>query len=113
MKFAAVRTYALALPEATEERHFEYTSFRVRGKIFVTAPPEEEHIHVFVGPEHRQAFLAMHPLFLTELSWGKKAVGLRVALATAEPAVVKQLIAFAWQAKAPKSLQARLVDPLG
>ena len=110
MKFAAVRKYALSLPEATEEPHFAYASFRVRGKIFVTAPPEEEHIHVFVGTEHRQAFLAMHPQFLTELSWGKKVIGLRVTLATADPAVVKQLIAFAWQAKAPKSL--RLVDPL-
>jgi hypothetical protein len=112
VKFPAVRKYALSLPEATEEPHFDYTSFRVRGKIFVTAPPEEEHIHVFVGPEHRQAFLAMHPQFLAELPWGKRIIGLRIALAAAEPTVVKQLISFAWLAKAPKSLHAGHGDSL-
>ncbi len=110
VKFAAVRKHALSLPEATEEPHFQYASFRVRGKIFVTAPPEETHIHVFVAEEQRKAFLAMAPQFLSELHWSKKVVGLRVALADADPAVVNQLISFAWQSKAPKSLQAQLTD---
>jgi hypothetical protein len=110
VKLAAVRKHALSLPETTEEPHFRYTSFRVRGKIFVTAPPEEEHVHVFVGEEHRRAFLAMHPEFLAELMWGKKVVGLRASLAKADPAVVKQLVSFAWRSKAPKSLQRRPFD---
>jgi YjbR len=46
MNVAQVRRYALSLPDTTEEPHFEYSSFRVRGKIFVTVPPDEEHIHV-------------------------------------------------------------------
>src|SRR6478672_5062537 len=49
MKIAAVREFALGLPEATEEPHFDFASFRVRGKIFVTVPPDETHIHVFVA----------------------------------------------------------------
>jgi len=51
----------------------------------------------------------MHPEFLAPLPRAKKTVGLRVALAKADAAVVKQLITFAWQNKAPKGLQG-LVD---
>ena len=48
MKPALIRKYALPLPETTEEPHFQYASFRVRGKIFMTVPPGERYIHVFV-----------------------------------------------------------------
>jgi len=37
------------MPEVTEEPHFAYTSFRVKGKIFATAPPDGEHLHIFVA----------------------------------------------------------------
>lgn len=104
MKIDAVRQYALSLPEATEDPHFKYSSFRVRGKIFVTVPPDERHIHVFVGEELREPALAIHPEFLEKLTWGAKVVGLRVLLEKAKPAVVKQLVSRAWRAKAPKSL---------
>jgi hypothetical protein len=110
MKASAVRNHALSLPEATEEPHFNYTSFRIRGKIFATMPPEEEHLHVFLGPELRAAALDTWPSFLEELKWGKKILGVRVSLDLATPAVVKQLLSQAWQGKAPKGLQAKL-DP--
>jgi hypothetical protein len=110
LRVATVRKHALSLPEATEQPHFDYTSFRVRGKIFATVPPDEKHLHVFVAEEHRKPFVAMYPKHVVELTWGKKVVGLRVALAGAEPAVVKQLIRFAWQNKAPKSLKSKLSD---
>jgi hypothetical protein len=42
------RRFALSLPEATEEPHFDKASFRVCGKIFATVPPDEAHLHVFV-----------------------------------------------------------------
>lgn len=110
MRITTVREHALSLPEVTEQPHFDYTSFRVRGKIFATVPPDEKHLHVFVAEEHRKPFIAMYPKYIVELSWGKKVVGLRVALADADPAIVKQLISFAWQNKAPKSLQSRISD---
>ena len=34
MKTAQVRRFALSLPAVTEEPHFHYSSFRIRGKIF-------------------------------------------------------------------------------
>jgi negative regulator of genetic competence, sporulation and motility len=56
-----VRRYALSLAEVTEAPHHEYSSFRVRGKIFVTVPPKEDAIHVFVEEEDREQALALYP----------------------------------------------------
>lgn len=49
--------------------------------------------------------LAMHPDYLKKLLWGGKVVGLTVSLTRAPPAVVRDLLLYAWKAKAPKSLQ--------
>ena len=95
----------MALPEVTEEPHFNYGSFRVRGRIFVTLPPEGTHVHVFVPDEHRDPAVALHPEYLEKLWWGKKVVGLRVTLAKADAAVVKRLVTLAWEARAPKALR--------
>jgi hypothetical protein len=107
MKLSAVRQYALALPETTEEPHFNYASFRVRGKIFVTVPPGDALVHVFVAEQHREPALAMYPGFVEKLTWGSKVVGVRIDLARATPSVVNGLVLAAWQSKAPKSLQAK------
>ena len=108
MKIAEVRRYALSLPDATEEPHFEYSSFRVRRKIFVTVPPDQEHIHVFVGESERERALALYPNCLEKLVWGSKVCGLRVHLRKASPSVVNGLIRKAWLLKAPKRLIATL-----
>jgi hypothetical protein len=100
------RRLALALPEASEAPHFKYTSFRVRGKIFATAPPDGEALHVFVGEEARAQALALHPHAVEKLTWGARVVGLRVRLADAGPALVESLLRSAWSGKAPKSLAA-------
>jgi hypothetical protein len=104
MKVPQVRRYALSLPDTTEEPHFEYSSFRVRGKIFVTVPPDEEHIHVFVDDEERERALAIRSTFLDKLVWGGKVRGLRVSLSKASPEVVNNLICAAWVRRAPKLL---------
>ena len=105
MKLAQARLHAMSLPEVTEQPHFNYSSFRVRGKIFVTVPPEQTHLHIFVPDAQRDLALTMDSGFVERLTWGAKVVGLRVTLAAAKPAVVKQLISQAWFAKAPKALQ--------
>ena len=102
MTFAQVRRHAMSLPGVTEEPHFTYSSFRVGGKIFVTAPPEKTHVHIFVPEPVREEALALHPEFLEKLTWGGKAVGLRANLDTASPAVIKRLVIEAWASKAPK-----------
>lgn len=104
MKLAAVRTVAMSLPEVTEEPHHNFGSFRVRGKIFITMPPDEEHIHVFVPEQERDQALAMYPSFTEKLLWGSKVVGIRVSLSHATGSVVKLLVLQAWRHKAPRSL---------
>lgn len=99
-----VRQYSTSLPEVTEEPHHHFSSFRVAGKIFVTVPPGDTHIHVLVDEQQREVALKLDPQFLEALHWGKKIVGLRVALAKANLSVVKRLIIQAWQYKAPKRL---------
>lgn len=105
MKLSAVRSYALSLPEVTEEPHHHFGSFRVRSKIFVTVPPEHEHIHVFVSEPQRELALAMYSEFTEKLLWGGKVAGVRVALGAAQPAAVKSLVRQAWEYKAPASLR--------
>jgi hypothetical protein len=110
MKFADARHIALSLREVTEEPHFAYTSFRVKGKIFATSPPGGEYLHVFVADEDREPALALHPEFLEKLFWGGKVRGLRVVLGKAKSPVVSELLRLAWARKAPKNLsQARPV----
>lgn len=104
MKIDAARKFALALPEAAEAPHFEYSSFRVRGKIFATVPPDGLYLHIFVGNEGREPALELHGEFAEKLFWGGKVVGLRVSLAKADPGVVKDLLRQAWRRKAPKAL---------
>ena len=106
MTLDQVRRLALSLPEATEEPHFDYTSFRVRGKIFATVPPENEYLHVFVSDKQRGQALAEHPDFLEALVWGGQTRGLRVLLPAARPEAVRVLLAGAWSRKAPKRLLA-------
>ena len=107
MNLAEVRRIAMSLPEVTEQPHFEYTSFRIRGKIFATAPPGGEHLHVFVADDTREQALAVNPEFLDKLLWGGKVRGLRVALREAKPKVIARLLVQAWSRKAPKALLAR------
>lgn len=104
MNLDQVRSFALSLPETTEQPHFHYTSFRVRGKIFATAPPDGGSVHLFVGDKEREAALALYPGFVEKLFWGKKVAGLRVTLPAAKPAAVNALLRQAWSRKAPTSL---------
>jgi hypothetical protein len=106
VKLAEARRQALSLTEATEAPHFHFTSFRIRGKIFATAPPDGEYLHVFVADDERDQALALAPECVEKLHWGEKVVGLRITLARAQPSLVKRLLAQAWARKAPKALRA-------
>lgn len=108
MKIDSIRMYAMSLEAVTEEPHHDYSSFRVRGKIFVTIPPGEAFIHVFVGEEDRESALALYPDFLEKLLWGKKALGLRITLSSARPAVVKALVEKAYTTRVLKDAGARV-----
>lgn len=97
MTLADARRIAMALPGSTESPHFQYTSFRVRGRIYATAPKDGDFLHVFVDEEDRDRMVAMFPGTFEKLGWGRKVVGLRIALDKADPADVGALLRAAWQ----------------
>jgi len=113
VNIAQVRRFALSLPEVTEEPHFEYSSFRIRGKIFATVPPDGKHLHLFVSEDEREIAIALEPKFLEELHWGARVVGLRVSLPKAKPKVVTRLLEQAWARKAPKRLRSAIAVAAG
>jgi Domain of unknown function (DUF4287)/YjbR len=102
MKIDSIRRHALSLEAVTEEPHHHFSSFRVRGKIFVTIPPDDAFVHVFVGDEDRESALALYPAFTEKLLWGGKVLGLRVALAKAKPSMVKALVNKAYDTRVRK-----------
>ena len=69
MKLQLARQFALSLPETTEEPHFEYSSFRVRGKIFATVPPDGAALHIFVDEDQRAPLVAAYPDVFMSLHW--------------------------------------------
>ena len=81
-------------------------SFRVRGKIFVTVPPEGTRLHVFIDPLEVEGYVAQDPAAFEPLHWGDRLSGLRVNLAVAPAAILAEIIEEAWRRKAPKRLVA-------
>jgi hypothetical protein len=110
MNIDAARRFALSLPEVTEEPHFHLSSFREKGKIFATVPPEGTHLNVFVAGDELELMPAAQPKAYEKLFWGKRVAGLRVTLAAAKAEDVKDLLRTAWRRKAPKKLAAALDD---
>ncbi len=111
MKLAAVRKFALSLGEVTEEPHHSFSSFRCRGKIFVTGPPDEEHIQVFPAEDVREQNLAMYPEFMEKLLWGGKVVGLRISLASATSSAVNSVVRAAFELKSQAAATRKRAAP--
>ena len=104
MTLDEARALALSLPGSTEEPHFERTSFRVRGKIFATAPPGGGPLHVFVDEYAVGVAVGMDPQSFEELHWGKKLAGVAVHLASADAEIVRDLLEESWRRRATKRL---------
>ena len=104
--FQRAREFALSLPGVSEQPHFEKSSFRVNGKIFVTVPPGEAYLHVFVDESETEASVAEDPAAFSPLLWGTKQRGLRVTLAAVDSGRLEELIEESWRRKAPKRLLA-------
>lgn len=108
MKLDAARTFALSLPETTEEPHFDMSSFRVKGTIFCTVPPDGRRLHICVGIDEVRALVAEDPKAYEVIVWGKREVSdwIRVHLSHAKTTPVKELLEDAWRRKAPKRVLA-------
>lgn len=103
MKQSEVQKIALSLPQTTEEPHFNRSSFRIRGKVFATAIPNEHYLNIIASDSVREPALKIYADCLEPLVWGKKVLGLRVNLLKARSEMVSELLELAWKEKAPKS----------
>ena len=108
MTLADARRCALALPGVTEEPHFDWGSWRVRGKPFTTIPTGGELLHIFLEPEDVDVLTSNLPGSFEELWWGKKLLGVRVKLEGVDEELICSLLEKAWRRRAPKTLIAQL-----
>ena len=109
MKPEEARRLALSLPEATEEDHHGFPSFRVRGKIFATFP-DEDHFRVMLDAEETQTAVTANPTAFEELWWGNRLAGVEVRLKKARRGQLLDLLVAAWQRRAPKKLVKELEE---
>jgi hypothetical protein len=100
-----VRRIALALPEAVEQDHHGRPSFRVEGKIFATLW-DERHLNVMLDEPGILTAVQGEPGVCAERWWGKRLAAVQVDLSGASAELVGELLADAFEHKAPR----RLVD---
>jgi hypothetical protein len=98
-----IRTLALALPEAAERDHHGRPSFRVGGKIFATLW-DASHMNVMLEESGILTATQARPDACSEFWWGKRLRAVQVDLARADEALAAELLADAWEHKAPVRL---------
>jgi hypothetical protein len=98
------RQLALALPEATEQDHHGRPSYRVGGKIFATLW-DETHMNVMLDEPGIHTAVASRPDLCAERWWGKRLAAVTVDLDRADPETLGDLLADAWEGKAPARLR--------
>ena len=99
-----LRKAAMALPETSEQPHFDLVSWRVRDRIFATIPNEPHRLRIFVAETDVAEMVAADPAAYVEVRWGKRIAGVEADLRNADEADVVPLLESAWRRKAPKSL---------
>jgi hypothetical protein len=100
------RRLALALPEAVEQDHHGRPSFRVGARIFATLW-DEQHMNVMLDEPGILTAVQSHPDACSEVWWGKRLAAVRVDLPSADEHLLRELLADAWERKAPAKLRRR------
>ena len=101
----AARSLALSLPEAVEQDHHGQPSFRVGDKIFATLWSDER-MNVMVDEGGVRTAVHRAPDACEEVWWGKRLAAVGVTLARADRELLEELLADAWEHKAPRRLTA-------
>ncbi|MFL5921974.1 MAG: MmcQ/YjbR family DNA-binding protein [Gaiellaceae bacterium] len=97
------RALALALPGAVEEDHHGRPSFRVGGKIFATLWSNER-MNVMLDEGGILTAVDAAPAACEPVRWGKRLAAVGVTLSRADRAHLHELLADAWEQRAPKRL---------
>ena len=105
-----VRQLALALPEVVEQDHHGRPSFRVAGRIFATLW-DQQHINVLLDEAGVRTTVEARPDVSEKFWWGSRLRAAQVDLALADEQLIRELLADAWERKAPKRpLVGRIAD---
>jgi hypothetical protein len=100
---AQARRLALALPETVEQDHHGRPSYRVEGKIFASQW-DEHHLNVMLDEGGILTAVQAEPETCTEVWWGKRLAAVRVDLRRVDEALLADLLADAWERRAPRRL---------
>ncbi|WP_294671687.1 MmcQ/YjbR family DNA-binding protein [uncultured Fluviicola sp.] len=103
--FSRLSKYALSLPEATEEPHFEKRSYRVKKKIFATVSADEGFFVVKLTELQQSVFCkwdesACHPV---PNKWGLQG-WTRVYFEKVDEDFLKDIVKTSYSNVAPKKL---------
>jgi hypothetical protein len=104
------RRLALALPEAVEQDHHGRPSFRVAGKIFATLW-DESHMNVMLDEPGIRTAVHDRPDACAERWWGKRLAAVAVDLECVDERLAAELLADAWEQKAPSRLVKGRLSP--
>jgi hypothetical protein len=104
------RRLALALPEAVEQDHHGRPSFRVAGRIFATLW-DDGHMNVMLDEPGILTAVQQMPEVCAEVWWGKRLAAARVTLERVDAARLSELLADAWEQRAPRRLSAPADPP--
>src|SRR5438067_67925 len=104
------RRLALGLPETIEQDHHGRPSFRVAGRIFATLW-DERHINVMVDEPGVHTAVETQPETCSEVWWGKRLSAVRVDLDRVDASLLAELLADAWEWKAPARLAQHAGQP--
>ena len=99
------RAVALSLPEAVEQDHHGRPSFRVGGKIFATLWSDER-MNVMLDEGGILTAIDSAPHACEQVRWGKRLAAVGVTLSRVDRQFLRELLADAWELKAPGRLLA-------
>ncbi len=91
------------MPEAVEQDHHGRPSFRAGGTIFATLW-DEDYMNVMTDEGGILTAVHSEPEICAEVWWGKRLTAVRVNLRRVDPKMLADLLAEAWEIRAPKRL---------
>ena len=111
VSISQLRTLALSFPEATEETHFEKTSFRVAKKIFATVDIKNQQACIKLSEIDQDVFSAFDKAIIYPVpnKWGKQG-WTYIDLKTVRKDMLTDALTTAYCEIAPKKLSL-LVKP--
>lgn len=105
------RKLALSFPEATEEPHFEKTSFRVKKKIFATYDEANKRASLKLTEVDQDVFSSIDrtTIYPVDNKWGKQGWTI-IELKKVKKDIFADALKAAYGAVAPKKLAGMLAD---